>query len=179
VEPSGAWKQARANSFLVAFPDNWQAYGGAASDSLMVAPAGGATKTANGAIDLGIGVMLSYYQPERKGMPLGTATLSLVAYLSSHDPSIQLASPEQRNVTVDGSPGRVSVLRATSLSLGPETNILLTVTRPEGIFYALAIAPVRAFPPLERTFNQIMSSIRFGQGVSNPLPDAAPPVSTH
>jgi hypothetical protein len=145
----------------------------------MVAPSGGATKTANGAIDLGIGVMLSYYQPEKKEMGLGTATLSLVAHLNSQDPSIQLASPEQRSVTVDGSPGRVSLLRATSSSMGQETNILLTVTRPEGIFYALSIAPVRSFPQLQRTFDQIMTSIRFARPVPNPTSGAAPPETSH
>jgi beta-barrel assembly-enhancing protease len=163
VAPSGGWKQAHLKSFLVALPANWTAYGAQESNSLLIAPMGGVSKMSNGALDLTLGMMLAYFQPESKEMSLGTATLSLVAHLHAQDPTIQLASPQQRNVKVNGSEGLVSVLQAKSASVGPETNVLLTVVRPEGIFYALSIAPQRNFPQLQQTFDQIMSSIRFSE----------------
>jgi beta-barrel assembly-enhancing protease len=179
VEPSGQWKPAHAQSFLVNFPANWQAYGNAAANAVLIAPSGGVTKMANGALDLGIGIVLNYYQPESKQLGLGTGTLSLVAHLHEQDSTIQLASAQQRRVRVDGSEGLINVLQATSKTLGVETNELLTVTRPEGLFYALAIAPQRMFPQLQQTFNQIMSSIRFGTApVSGTPPPPNPATST-
>ncbi|MBV8732874.1 MAG: M48 family metalloprotease [Acidobacteriia bacterium] len=178
IAPSGAWKQAHSKTFLVAFPSNWQVYGSAGADSLIVAPNGGVTKAANGAVDLGIGVLLSYFQPESKQMSLGTATLSLVTRLHSQDPTIQLASPEQRSVKVNGSDGLVSLLQASSAKLGQEANVLLTVARPEGIFYALSIAPKSNFSQLQHTFDQILNSIRFEEApIPSPpnSPDASAP----
>ncbi len=175
VEPSGQWKQAQAQTFLIAFPANWQAYGNAGAKSVLIAPPGGVAKVASGALDLGIGVVLNYYQPESKQLGLGTATLSLIAHLHEQDPTIQLASAQQQRVRVDGSEGLISPLQATSKTLGVESNVLLTVTRPEGLFYALAIAPQRMFPQLQQTFNQIMNSIRFGMAAT---PGAAPVPAT-
>jgi beta-barrel assembly-enhancing protease len=161
VAPSAVWKQARAKTFLLALPGNWQALSDASAASLIIAPAGGVMKTAGGAVDLGIGVVFSYFQPESQQISLRTATLSLVAHLHDQDSTIQLASTEQRPARVDGSEGLISFLEAKSSSLGVESNVLLTVTRPEGIFYALAIAPQRNFVQLQPTFTQILNSIHF------------------
>jgi beta-barrel assembly-enhancing protease len=162
IAPPIEWKQAQARSYGVTYPGNWQSYGGTASDLLIVAPLGGLMKTPKGGLDLGLGMMLSYYQPESKDMSPGTATLSLVAHLHELDPTMQLTSTEQRSVRVDNADGLISTLRATSARLGVETVVLLTILRPEGVFYALAIAPAGQFPLFRAEFDQVLNSIRFG-----------------
>ena len=44
---------------------------------------------------------------------------------------------------------------------GAETDALLTVMRPEGLFYMVFIAPQRNFSSLQGAFEQMLNSIRF------------------
>jgi beta-barrel assembly-enhancing protease len=168
VAPPIEWKQVQARSYGVTYPGNWQFFSGTASDLLIVAPTGGLMKTRQGGLDLGLGMMLSYYQPESTDMSLATATLSLVAHLHEQDPTMQLTSTGQRSVRVDNTDGLISTLRATSQRLGVETAVLLTLLRPEGVFYALAIAPAGQFPLFRAEFDRILNSIRFGTAAVQP-----------
>ncbi|MBV9507596.1 MAG: M48 family metalloprotease [Acidobacteriia bacterium] len=161
VEPSGAWKEAQVKPYRVQYPANWTAYVNSGTSIIVIAPAGGAATLPNGQINLSLGSMLGYFQPDSKQMSLGTATLNLVNHLHNQDSSLQMTSTEQHAVKVDGSDGLVSVLQARSPSLGPETYVLLTVARPQGLFFALSMAPVGNFAQLQKPFDQILQSIRF------------------
>jgi hypothetical protein len=163
LRPSGTLQQAHAKTFGVSYPANWTAYNSSSASRLVVAPTGGASQLANGTINLGIGVALGYFQPDSSQMTLGTATLNLVTHLHEQDPSLQLTSAQQRSARIDGSDGLISVLVAKSPTLGLETNLLVTVARPQGLFYALSIAPQRQFPQLQSAFEQILRSIHFEQ----------------
>jgi hypothetical protein len=54
-------------------------------------------------------------------------------------------------------------LRAKSTTFGTEANVLYTMIRPQGLFYALSIAPERNYAELQKTFTQILNSIRFSE----------------
>jgi hypothetical protein len=161
--PSTTWKQMRVKSYEVLLPANWNGYGSVDSNSLIIAPSGGVRRMKTGAIDLSFGVMLGYFQPEAKEMSLGTATLSLVAQLHSGDPTIEIAAPQQRTVHAGGAEAMITLLRAKSATFGTEANVLYTMSRPQGLFYALSIAPQRNYPELQQTFTQILNSIRFSE----------------
>jgi beta-barrel assembly-enhancing protease len=161
--PAATWKLMAVKSYRVSLPENWTGYGSADSNSLIVAPTGGVSRTPKGAIDLSFGMMLGYFQPESKQMTLGTATLSLVTRLHSQDQTIEMASPQQRTIHAGNAEAMITLLKARSGTLGPEANVLYTMLRPEGLFYALSIAPERNYPELQQTFTQILNSIRFAQ----------------
>ena len=42
-----------------------------------------------------------------------------------------------------------------------EIDVLLTIQRPQGLFYMICIAPEADFPNLQSTFDEMMRSIRF------------------
>jgi beta-barrel assembly-enhancing protease len=163
MAPSTTWKHMRVKSYQVLLPANWNGYGSADSNSLILAPTGGVSRMKTGAIDLSYGVMLGYFQPESKDMSLGAATLSLVAQLHKGDPTIEIAAPQQRSVHAGGTEAMITLLRAKSATLGTEANVLYTMVRPQGLFYALSIAPERNYPELQQTFTQILNSIRFSE----------------
>ena len=52
------------------------------------------------------------------------------------------------------------VIIAHAGDLSPQ-NMLLTVTRPEGLFYMLCVAPQATFPQLQGAFQQMLNSVRF------------------
>jgi hypothetical protein len=127
----------------------------------VIAPRSGVSTVGNGAIDLAYGVKLSYFHPEARAETLGTATLSLVAQLHEQDQSIRLAAASQRSTQVNGSEAMVTMLEAQSHSGGTEANVLVSVLRPQGLFYALCIAPKTAYAQYQAVFERIVSSIRF------------------
>jgi beta-barrel assembly-enhancing protease len=161
--PASEWKTTRVKSYQVLLPANWNAYGNADSNALIIAPTGGVTRTKSGAIDLGFGAMIDYFQPESKEMSLTTATLGLVAHLHSQDSTIEMAAAQQRTVHTGGGEALISLLKARSSTLGPEANVLFTMNRPQGLFYVLAIAPQRNYAELQETFTKILNSIRFSE----------------
>jgi hypothetical protein len=48
---------------------------------------------------------------------------------------------------------------------GAETDALLTVARPEGLFYMVFIVPQRNFARLQGAFDQMVNSIRFNREI--------------
>ena len=68
---------------------------------------------------------------------------------------------DQRRVRVDGSEALITMLETGSPYGGAETDALLTVMRPEGLFYMVFIAPQRNFSSLQGAFEQMLNSIRF------------------
>ena len=84
---------------------------------------------------------LDYYDPG-PNVSIGTATLKLVGYLHGRDPNLQLLSTQQqKSVRVNQSEGLITALRGRSPNGGPETDVLLTVARPQGDFlHALCFA---------------------------------------
>jgi Zn-dependent protease with chaperone function len=156
-----SWRQARTQNFEVTYPADWVTFGDEKSIGVVIAPRGGVTTVGNDAIDLAYGVKLSYFHPEERAQSLGTATLSLVAQLHDQDKSIRLAAASQRTTQVNGSEGMVTMLEAQSHSGATEANVLLSVMRPQGLFYALCIAPKTSYAQYQAVFERILSSIRF------------------
>lgn len=161
--PSGEWLQFRAQHFAVSYPGNWKAFGDSASQSITIAPQEGVVRDQNGNAAIGYGVILSYYAPdtERQG-DLTRATTDLVHHLRLENQGMQTVG-EARNVRVDGADGLVTMLETGSPYGGAETDALLTVTRPEGLFYMVFIAPQKNFPGLQGAFDQMVNSIRFNR----------------
>lgn len=156
--PSGQWQQLRGRTFTVLYPGNWQTYGG--GDSVTIAPREGLVQGEGGATSIGYGAILSYYAPNQKGN-LQQATAELVQQLRQQNPTMEVTR-NPRRVRVSGADGLITMLRSTSPYGGAETDGLLTVSRPEGLFYMVFIGPERQFKNLEAAFNQMISSIKFG-----------------
>ena len=68
---------------------------------------------------------------------------------------------ELRNVRVDGSTGAIANLTSASPLGGTERDVLLTVARPEGLFYMVFIAPSQGFDQIQHAFDRMVQSIRF------------------
>jgi hypothetical protein len=103
--------------------------------------------------------VLGYYFP-RGRTNLQGATREVVKTLQASNPQMQVTG-NSRPVTVDGHQGLLTNLASPSPFGGPETNVLLTVPRPEGVFYMVFIAPQQQFQQLSGTFEQMVKSIQF------------------
>ncbi len=71
-------------------------------------------------------------------------------------------SGASQRVSVDGNQGLATTLSSESPYQGRnETDLLLTVDRPQGLFYLIVVAPESDSQNVKSTFDAIVRSIRF------------------
>ena len=162
IRPSSQYKQFQGRAFSLSYPDNWQAFGEQGSDSLIVAPKEALLADAKGQTQIGYGFIASYYVPQNGKTDLRRDTDSLVRQLQQENPGMQRANTAQRTVRVSGQNGLVTALESNSPYRGErEADTLMTVARPEGLFYIIFIAPRSEQGSVQRTFDDVMRSVRF------------------
>ena len=159
--PSGGWQQLRGRTFSVSYPAGWQAYGDQSSAAVTIAPKQGIVQASDGGASVGYGAILSYFQPDSGKRDLAGATDDLIHHLRTSNPQMEVSSRAPQRVRVDGSQGLLTMLSSASPYGGAETDALLTVARPEGLFYMVFIAPERQFTNLQDALTQMIRSIRF------------------
>jgi len=158
---SGGMKELRGQRFSLAYPANWQAYGGSNSDSVTIAPQNGIVQEGNQNAMVGYGAIVSYFLPDNnRSEDLVAATEDLVHHLMAQNSRMRTAG-NSRRVRVANHEGLVTTLQSASPYGGTETDALLTVTTPQGLFYMVFIAPAQQFGQLQNTFDQMVQSIRF------------------
>jgi beta-barrel assembly-enhancing protease len=160
--PPASWRLLKGSLYAVAFPADWSVYG-QANPSVTITPPDAVTKNANGTAVMSAGAKADYYDPG-PNLSIGTATLKLVGYLHDRNPNIQvLATEQQKSVRVNQSEGLITPLRGISPTGAPEMDVLLTVARPQGVFYMIFTSPQASFLQYQRTFEQMIDSVRFNQ----------------
>jgi predicted Zn-dependent protease len=159
--PSGpaSFRTLNAARFSLAYPGGWQVYGRPESPMVTLAPEQALVRNQFGGVDVGYGAIVSYYQPER-GTSVSAATQELVQHIMTANPAMAIAS-QARAAQAGGVNGQVIGLRSRSPYGGNEVDMLLTVPRPEGLFYMVFIAPEQHWGQVQGAFEQMVQSIRF------------------
>jgi hypothetical protein len=160
--PSGGFRQFQGREFALAYPDNWRAYGDRNAATVTIAPREGIVPGSGAASQVGYGVIVSYYFSKSKTPGLERNTDDLIQHLRASNPSMRLASANRRSLSVESSAALVTTLTSDSPYQGQtETDLLLTVDRPQGLFYMICIAPRSEAAGLRETFDEMIHSIRF------------------
>ena len=155
----GGFRELQAGSFAVGYPQGWEAFSDNQSGTVAIAPRQGFVQDQMGRVSIGYGATLGYYRPQQ-ARNLRGATGELLQVLQQNNPTMQLAG-NPRRVDVSGQPGLVTELVSQSPYGGAERDVVLTVARPEGVFYMVFIAPERAWSQLQPAFQQMLQSIRW------------------
>ena len=158
--PSGDFRQLNTDALSLAYPAGWEVFGDRSSAVVTIAPRQGLVRNASGGVSIGYGVVLSYYYPQSGRLDLGQATQELIGQLGSINPSLRVTAG-QRRARVDGQPGLLTTLSAASPYGGAETDYLLTVAQPQGLFYMIFVGPRSQFDQLSTVFDQMLRSLRF------------------
>ena len=156
---SGGMRELRGRDFILAYPDSWQTFGDNSGGMVTIAPREGLVQGRGGSTQIGYGTVVSYFFPEQS-RNLRQATNELIHHLHANNPSMQTTG-QQRSVRVGGQQGLVTMLSSSSPFGGGEVDALLTVQRPEGLFYMVFIAPQQEFSQLQAVFDRMVQSIRF------------------
>jgi len=163
IRPSSRYKQFQGRAFSLNYPDNWLVFGEQDSDSVTIAPREALLADDRGQTHIGYGIIASYYVPPNDArVNLRRDTDNLVRQLQQENPGMQRTSRTARSYQVGGQNGLVTALESDSPYRGErETDTLVTVARPEGLFYMVFIAPRSEQGSVQRAFDDILRSIRF------------------
>jgi hypothetical protein len=118
-------------------------------------------------VSIGYGALVSYYfsqsdenDSRRDGGNLSTDTAGLIRQLVQNNPRMSVG--QSRGLRVNGFPALTTPLRSNSPYQGEtEVDELVTVIRPEGLWYMILIAPESEFQDVQPVFERIVQSIRF------------------
>jgi predicted Zn-dependent protease len=149
-----------ANRFSLSYPVGWRVYGNQNAPIVTLAPERGLARNEHGGVDVAYGVIAGYYRPESDSASVQESTQEMVRHLLASNPSMSVrdrAAP----VAVDGSSGQLVTLSSASPYGGTEFDVLMTMSRPEGLFYMVFIAPEQVYPQARETFNRMRESLRF------------------
>ena len=114
-----------------------------------------------GAIARGVIVSAASGQ-QRQSVDLERDTKQLIEQLKQSNPTMQVSGRQPRQLTVDGSPALLTTVFSQSPFQGQsEVDLLLTVARPNGLYYMVFIAPQGEFRQYQPTFEAILRSVRF------------------
>jgi len=156
--PTGDYRNLESDRLTLAYPGAWQNFGDRTSNVVTLAPREGLVQTRSGGVALGYGAVLGYFKPQ-KPTDLNGATRELIGQLQQANPGARAG--QQTRIRVDGNDALLTQLTAESPYGGAEVDQLLTVARPEGLFYLVCVAPQDQFQQLSPPFDRIRQSIQF------------------
>jgi Zn-dependent protease with chaperone function len=161
--PSGQYKQFQGRAFSFDYPDNWETLGEPNSAMMTVAPRSGIVQDSRGQSAIGYGMIVSYWIPEGRSTDLKRDTSALIAQLQKQSPGLERSTEPQSAITVAGQRGLLTPLQSPSPFQGEsELDYLVTVSRPEGLFYLIFITPKSEWQMASsKVFDHIVGSIKF------------------
>ena len=154
IQVSRRFREYRGREFSISYPDNWQVVNPQDS-GLTIAPPEGMHDSA-----IGYGTVIGLHPAANGQVNLSRDTEELIRRLQSTNSGMRIGQ-RSRSTTVGGRRGLITTLYSNSPYGQTETDALVTVEHPQGLFYILCIAPESDFRRLESTFEDMLKSIRF------------------
>jgi hypothetical protein len=159
-------------------PENWRAYGQVQGDAATFAPTGGIIADGQGNDAVAYGMIVNLYQPQQQrgdyqylqsegygqggatALTVEQATDQLIEELRRNNPQMRVTQQPQA-IRIAGERGLSTVLTNDSpLANTRERNWLVTVLRPEGLMFFVAVAPEGEFDGYNRAFEKMFNSAR-------------------
>jgi len=163
-EPSKNYAGLAGEGYSLRYPDNWKEYGG--GKSITLAPQGGIVDSGKGQGELAYGVISSVAKLEGQSRvgndALERATNKLLEALQLENAGMKVIRAPKA-VKLNGEPGFSTFLENDSPLGGREIDWVITVLRPAGLVYFVCVAPQGDYQRFEKSFSDILNSVRFAQ----------------
>lgn len=159
--PNG-FKAHQTSLYAIAYPGDWTARPGQDGVSATLTAADGVVKAANGAEDIGHGILISFVKPPSND--INAATDELLKGILQGNPNLR-ANGAAQSVRIDNYVGRITPLQgSSSMRNGEKENVLIvTVMHPQGMFYGAFVAPESRWRVAEPEYQQILQTLRFSR----------------
>jgi hypothetical protein len=151
--PSTRFVDFQESGIQLRHPDNWKPT--VQGSNIALAPDRGVFDKG----DLAYGMIIDVFQPQGAGN-LDQATTQLLENLRGGNPAMKVARSASA-ARVDGQQARSTELSNDSPAGGQETDVVVTVLRPNGdLLYFIEVAPAKEFAQYRTAFRTIMDSVR-------------------
>src|SRR6267378_655084 len=127
------------------------------------APEGGILDDGSGHAALAYGLIVGVAQIQgdpKDSNALENGTKQVLQDLQKSNPKMKIQRQGER-VRLNGKPGLSTYLINDSPAGGLETDWIITVLRPEGLYSFICAAPQSAYSNYDKTFSSILDSVRF------------------
>ncbi|MCC6587295.1 MAG: M48 family metalloprotease [Bryobacterales bacterium] len=156
ARPSSRLRDFQGGEVTFSYPDNWEVFPNEQTREITIA-------SKAGMVGGGIGYGMIANMVQTNGGNLDRGTQDLVNSFRQRDPNLQVASQGQR-FSVNGYNAIATRMQGQSPFQGTnEALVLVTVERPQGLFFILFIAPERDMNTAQPVYDQIIRSIRFSR----------------
>ncbi len=143
----------RHPEFVIGYPDNWKVY--ESGSQVAFAPVGGASQQG-----MSHGVMINLTEVDDPQDNLEQVTDQLVRRILQQNPGMRETGHQRARV--GGRAAIATQLVGNSPLKGErETDTLITVRLPDGLFYAIFVVPESDSRNYQSSFQQILDSLRF------------------
>jgi hypothetical protein len=160
LRASAQFRSYSGRSFSLSYPENWTVRGDSRGEAVTIAPQAGILQSADGKTAVGYGMEAGYFAPEH-GAELERDTDALIRRFEHSNVEMRTVR-EMRSIRVSGQAALLSTLNSRSPYRNErEVDVLVTVARPQGLFYAIFIAPTSQFDAVQQSFEKIVQSVRF------------------
>ena len=107
-------------------------------------------------------MIVSFYFPQTESADSRAATENLIRQIQQGNPGMKRSTEAQRTVQIGGQQGVLTPLESQSPYRGEtEVDMLVTVSRPDGLFYMIFISPRSEWGDVQRVYDEMMRSVRF------------------
>lgn len=158
---AAGYKKLSTPQLTVEYPATWVVHGDSESNLLLISPNEGIVKGPKGDA-IGLGAIVSYFFTDLDRSSLNDATSDLIVRLRTEDPGIHDAA-NQKSLQVDRQPALLSQFASDSPFGGAEKDLLVTVARPEGLFYLIFVSPDQKSSDTQPLFDHMIQTIHFVQ----------------
>lgn len=163
VRPNGQFKQHKGANFAFNYPSNWEVFGDPNAASVTVAPRATLVQDQQGNVQVGYGFMTAYYTPQDNKPSLQRDTNALLQQMKGSNPSMRQTG-NAKSVKVGGQDALLTPFQSNSPYQGQqETDMILTIARPEGLFYTVFIAPQSEWAGAQPAFDAVVNSLQFAK----------------
>ncbi len=158
LRPSKSFKSFRNDLYQLSHPDNWEVYEDRNTGGATFAPRAGIGRGANGRAAVALGLLIDYYQPRSGKADLRRDTDALIQQVINSNEGVRIQRTQEARWS--GQPAVVTRLEAPSPFEGRvEIDIIITVARPQGLFYLVLVTPRDLEDDLQPTFQNILRSV--------------------
>jgi hypothetical protein len=153
------WQEYRAPAFTISYPAGWQSFGGDNGGDVTFAPKDGVV-TQGGNSQIGFGAVAGIFPPQKSRADLRSATDDLIRKLKTQNPKMTVAGPA-KPAQAGNAAALLTTLKEDSPFGGAEIDTLLTISRPQGLFFLIWITPERDSDRVQPSFQRMSDSLRF------------------
>lgn len=158
LRPSASLRSFKASLYQLSYPDNWEVFEDRDTGSATIAPRAGIGRDADGRTAIALGLLIDYYQPRSGKADLLRDTDALIQQIVNSNKDMRIES--SREASWNGQSAVVTRLEAPSPFEGQvEVDIVITVARPQGLFYLAMVTPRNMESDLQPTFQSILRSM--------------------